>query len=147
MTTELSRDSVDQLRAVLRHYYGILLEHMFQPAFQAVLSELYELEPQDRPDFVTNVILTPGEMALRGVSTFEGILTQRSSFGDRRPTLFCVRMMIPEPYAQCWQNVNLTFDTEHDVAATPRDARAWRQPLDFDAQSEILSGRCLPAAD
>lgn len=76
--------------------------------FQQLLVDLWETPPEERPEFVRNVILDEGEMEKRGIEVPEDIVVQRSAFGDNRPTLFCVTKKLG--YGQ--RKVTVTFDNE-----------------------------------
>jgi hypothetical protein len=132
---------INELRAVLRENYADLLEYVSHPAFLALLDEMYALAPEARPDFVRAVVLKMAELQRREIVVRHDILIQRSAFGDRRPTLFCVRKLIPPPFSKYWRNVNLTFDNQYRDEDIPRDAQAWRVPLSFDDQADLIAGR------
>jgi hypothetical protein len=82
-------------------------------------------------------------LAKRGVERPPDLLIQRSAFGDRRPTLFCVKKWLPPD--MFWENVNITFDNEFDDNAIPRDESAWRAPVPVALQHEYLSGNLSEA--
>jgi hypothetical protein len=129
----------------MRATYDELIEFVTTPAFKAVMAEFEEIDSAERPAFVVSVLLNKEELARRGVNVPEGVLIQRSAFGDRRPTLFCVKKFLPKKYHDVWQNVNLTFDNrfpDNSVARTPDIA--WREPLPIDLQAKAMAeGRDL----
>lgn len=132
--------SQPELAAAMRETYNELIEFVTTPAFKAVMAEFGELNSTERPAFVMSVLLNKEELARRGVIAPEGLLIQRSAFGDRRPTLFCVKKFLPEKYKDVWQNVNLTFDNlfpDDSVARTPEIA--WRAPLPVDLQATAMA--------
>ncbi|MBV8881592.1 MAG: hypothetical protein JO332_16670, partial [Planctomycetaceae bacterium] len=111
----------DEIRAALRSAYKDLVEFASTDAFQKLLAELYSLPETARPSFVNEVVLNPTLLRERGVVPPAGILIQRSSFGDRRPTLFCLKKYVPERLRTLWQNANLTFDNLVTDDSVPRD--------------------------
>lgn len=135
-----SEPTHEEIRAALRAAYRGLIEFASTNAFQALLAEIYALSPTARPGFVNDVIMNSQAMRDRGIVAPPGILIQRSSFGDRRPTLFCIKMYIPEQMQSYWQNANITFDNEAADDLVPRDERAWRPPLSFDVQQALVAG-------
>lgn len=124
----------------LKSSYMELLEFASKSQFQMLLDELYALVPTDRPQFVSSVIMNPEKMAARGLTPPLGVLIQRSSFGDRRPTLFCIKKYIEEHLQTHWQNVNITFDNLYEDEDVPRGVDAWRVPLPFDLQQALVAG-------
>ena len=103
-----------------------------------MLGELYRLPPNERPRFVFDVIVNAEERSRRGVHIPDDVLVLRSAFGDRRPTLFCLKKYLSPDLHRYWQNVNLTFDNPADPASIPTDARAWRKPLPAGAQAAAM---------
>jgi hypothetical protein len=139
MYKHLSYDQTE-LAGAMRATYDELIEFVTTPEFQAVMTDLGLLDSRERQAFVISVLLNKEELARRGVVVPEGILIQRSAFGDRRPTLFCVKKFLPDRFTDVWQNVNLTFDDlflDESVSRTPEIA--WRQPLPVDLQVEALA--------
>jgi hypothetical protein len=134
------RPSRAQIRGALSAAYHELIEFATTTAFQSLLTEMYELPATERPHFVNQVVLNQTAMQKRGIVPPSGIYIQRSSFGDRRPTLFCIKKFIPEEFQSHWQNANITFDNLTNVDDVPRDARAWRPPLPFDVQQGLVTG-------
>jgi len=120
--------------------YDEIINFVTSDPFKAVYEELMSLEPTQRPKFVADVLLDDRELAKRGVVRPPGLLILRSAFGDRRPTLFCVKKWLPSDLHMFWENVNITFDNHYDDAAIPRDESAWRPPLPVPLQHEYLSG-------
>src|SRR5262245_51129223 len=129
-----------EIRAALRIAYDELIEFAATEPFQALLAEMYSLPPTARPYFVNEVVLNEKAMRERGITPPAGILIQRSSFGDRRPTLFCIKKFIPERLQSHCQNANITFDNLVNDEDVPRDERAWRPPLSFDLQQALTAG-------
>ena len=136
----MSEPTRDDIRAALRSAYRDLVEFASTDAFQALILELYSMPDTARPSFVNEVILNPSAMRERGIVPPAEILIQRSSFGDRRPTLFCIKKYLPEHLRLYWQNANITFDNPVSDDSIPRDARAWRPPLGFDVQQAMVAG-------
>jgi len=88
---------------------------------------------------VQEVLLDAALLRERGVHVPEGILIQRSAFGDRRPTLFCVKKYLPKKFHSAWENVNLTFDAADDNSVTRDPAECWRHPIRPDIQAALLA--------
>ena len=130
----------DEVHRALRSAYDRLIAFASTPEFQALLDELYSLPPAQRPGFVNDVVLNDSALRARGIGVPTGILIQRSSFGDRRPTLFCIKQYLPERLQIWWHNANLTFDNLVPDDSVPSDRRAWRPPLEFDAQQALVAG-------
>lgn len=128
-----------ELYEVMRKFYDELIAFSATAGFRSVLEELYALPEEDRPHYVNSVIMNKNELRARGVVPPEGILILRSSFGDRRPTLFCIKKYLPERYQVFWENVNITFDNAFEQDAVARDETAWRKPLPIDVQSLLLT--------
>ena len=80
-------------------------------SFKAALAEMWALPAEDRAGFVGDVLLSHDALAERGITVPPGLQIQRSSFGDRRPTLFCVtQAMTGKPF----KKLTITFDNpEH----------------------------------
>ena len=128
-----------ELASVMTEYYGHILDFITQSAFQELFAEMMSLPASERPRFVDNVWLAPDVLKARGLQVPEGILIQTSAFGDRRPTLFVVKKMLPEKYHVAWENVNWTFNNdfaEEDVPADPESS--WRFPLPVATQNTLL---------
>jgi hypothetical protein len=131
----------------MRATYDDLIDFVATPKFRALMDEFGRLPSHERPAFVLSVLLNKDELARRGVHTPEGILIQRSAFGDRRPTLFCVKKYLPQKYSDVWQNVNITIDNQFaDESVSRAPEIAWRQPLPVDVQAEANCERSRPGA-
>jgi hypothetical protein len=85
-----------------------LKSYVSSEPFQRMLDEARPLDREGRDLFVRRVLLDPTELDKRGAAPPEGITIQRSEFGDRRPTWFCVNKFLPE--GTLWKRVTLTFD-------------------------------------
>lgn len=132
--------SQEELAAAMRAAYDDLVAFVSTGEFRAVLRELMDLSPQQRPTFVSEVLLNPRELVRRGIYTPKEILVATSAFGDRRPTLFSVRRYLPERFHRVWQNVNLTFDNEYRDEDVTRDLEAvWRRPLPVSLQNDAIA--------
>lgn len=132
--------SQSDLAAAMRETYDELIDFVTRPAFLATMDEMSILPNAKRPGFVVSVLLDTDERSRRGIEPPEGVLIQRSAFGDRRPTLFCVKKFLPERFANVWQNVNLTFDNEFLDQSVSRDRSvAWRPPMDVAEQALLMA--------
>jgi hypothetical protein len=130
----------DDLVRVMRAAYDDLIDFVTTPEFRAIMKEFGECDSRERPAFVMAVLLNKEELARRGVHPPTDILIQRSAFGDRRPTLFCVKKYLPQKYSDVWQNVNLTIDNRFaDESVSRAPEIAWRQPLPVDMQAEAIA--------
>lgn len=119
-----------ELSAVMRRTYDEIIDFITTPAFRALIEEMGELAASQRPAFIADVLMDPDALAARGIVAPEGILIQRSAFGDRRPTLFAVKKFLPAAYSNVWQNVNITFDNEFlDQSVSREPEQCWRAPL------------------
>jgi hypothetical protein len=134
----------ENLYQVMRRTYDELLDVVAREEFQALLHELYSLHPTERPSFVLSEILPVEKREKRGVILPEGILVQRSSFGDGRPTLFCIKKYLPEDCREFWENVNITFDNKFEEGDVPRDESAWRKPIPISVNALILAAGMIP---
>ena len=129
-----------ELRAVMRATYDELIDFVTTPEFQSILSEMHRLHQNERPKFVVDVLMSKDALSRRGVSVPDGILIQRSAFGDRRPTLFVVKKFLQEGYNDIWQNVNLTFDNQFLDSSVSRETDlSWREPLNFNLQANAIA--------
>lgn len=129
-----------ELAAVMRSTYDEIIDFVTTPEFKALVDEMGRLPAAERPTFVLSVLLDDDARRARGVVVPEGLLIQRSAFGDRRPTLFVVKKFLPERYSNVWQNVNVTFDNLFVDETVSRDpATCWRHPLPVDVQSEAMA--------
>lgn len=126
-----------ELYAAARAGYDDLLGFVESSAFTRLYAEMKQLAPRQRPSFVRDVLLDPTGLQSRGVTVPDGILIQRSSFGDRRPTLFCVKKFLPIRFHVAVQNVNLTFDNPY-AEDIPDGDGAWRDPLPVEVQSSVM---------
>lgn len=108
---------VDAIRAVIREAVSGIGQFVCLPEFAALLEELYALDESARPNFVLEVILNEEELRKRDIAVPDGMIIQRSSFADNRPTLFCITQRVP--LARPWDKVTVTFDnplaTGHQV--------------------------------
>jgi hypothetical protein len=131
----------EELSAAMRETYDVLIDFVTSVEFKALCEEMERISETDRPQFVADVILSDSELQKRGIQRPDDILIQRSAFGDRRPTLFCVKKYLPLRFHNVWQNVNFTFDNPFFDDAISRDASvAWRLPVRADVQSVLMAG-------
>jgi len=129
-----------ELMRVMREAYDDIIAFVTKPGFRAFYEEMMSLDPKLRPGFISRVLFQPDEMRRRGILVPEGILIQTSAFGDRRPTLFAVKKMMPAKYQMVWENMNLTFNNEFkDDDVSKSDENAWRPPLPVALQNELLA--------
>jgi len=135
---QITDEIVQQLRDEMEKGYEKLITISKTHEFQNMINELYSLPPRERPRYVAEVILNPIERANRGINIPDDVLVLRSAFGDRRPTLFCIKKYLPLHLHKYWQNVNLTWDNIHDIESTPKDERAWRKPLPPGLQAAMI---------
>jgi hypothetical protein len=130
----------DELTKAMRATYDELIDFVTKPEFKSIMVELGSLPARKRQSFIVSVLLSTEELAKRGLNVPEGILIQRSAFGDRRPTLFCVKKYLPKKFHDVWQNVNLTFDNEFtDETVSRAPDVAWRQPLPVALQADAMA--------
>ena len=128
-----------ELQAVMRTYYNKIIDFITSEPFKALMEEMSVITHLERPRFVRDILLSEQELMVRGVIVPDGILIQRSAFGDRRPTLFAVKHFLPEQYTNVWQNVNITFDNDYLDITIPRDRETcWRPPLRPDVQAQAM---------
>lgn len=92
----------------LSQSYTYLIDFFNQKEFQSLVSELFELEENDRFKFVKNIILNKNELLKRGIDTPKDILIQRSYFYDNRPTLFCLTKFLTDKK----RKVTITIDSD-----------------------------------
>lgn len=142
-STEISLEIVERVRSEMLAGYKRLIEFAESIPFQRLLAELYGRLPTERPAFVTDVILNEAERQKRGVYVPYDILVLRSAFGDRRPTLFCLKKYLPVELHRYWQNVNITFDnpTQEEDAS---EESAWRKPLPAGVQAAVIAAGISP---
>jgi hypothetical protein len=109
------------VRAVIRESVHKIGQFVCRPEFQALVDELFSLDEKARPNFVLNVILNEEERRSRGIVVPDGMIIQRSTFADNRPTLFCITQRVP--LARPWDKVTITFDNPlpDKSAIPPRD--------------------------
>lgn len=134
-----------ELKKVMREHYDKIIDFVTSAPFECVMESLSDLNSTERPSFVHDVLLDNDALKARGVDVPEGILIQRSAFGDRRPTLFVVKHFLPDKYTDVWQNVNITFDNEYvDESISRSKDVCWRAPLSPDQQAkDMANGREL----
>lgn len=130
-------DQTEALRTKMRRCYDLLIEFVTSPSFEHVVEELYNLPQEQRPQFVAEVILDPVKLAARGVRVPDGVLLQRSTFGDGRRTLFVAKAYLPDDSRQVWENVNITFDQEPAGEFRGAPDEAWRRPLPVPVQAAL----------
>lgn len=129
-----------ELVDAMRRTYDELIDYITTDEFSSVLKEMSSLTSAERPQFVISVLLNESERNKRGIQPPDGILIQRSAFGDRRPTLFVVKKFLPEHLSHAWENVNITFDNEFSDESVSRKAEiAWRSPLDVNLQARLMT--------
>lgn len=129
-----------ELMRVMRETYDDIIAFVTTSSFAAFYEEMMSLDPTKRPGFISHVLFQPDEMRRRGIVVPDGILIQTSAFGDRRPTLFAVKKMMPAKYSVVWENMNLTFNNEFkDDDVSRSDENAWRPPLPVALQNQLLA--------
>lgn len=129
-----------ELQTAMRTHYDKIIDFVTSEPFKALMAEMSTLSHLARPQFVHDVLLDKAELERRRVVVPEGILIQRSAFGDRRPTLFAVKHFLPEKYSDVWQNVNITFDNLYLDGEIARDRDScWRAPLPPDVQAQAMA--------
>jgi hypothetical protein len=134
-----------ELIAAMRAGYDSLIEFVTSAPFRRVYGELRSLDEVQREVYVRTVMLNREQLRNRGVVVPEGILIQRSAFGDRRPTLFCVKTYLPRRFHSAWENVNLTFDRDYSDSAVSRAPEdCWRRPVRPDIQALLLAAGLSP---
>lgn len=97
---ELTRWMADGLRAIA--------EYTSSEPFRRMYDGMADMSFEAKARFVRTVLLNPAELERRGLTPPPGVRIQRSEFGDRRPTVFCVTQALPEG-AQ-WKRMTITFD-------------------------------------
>ncbi len=102
-------ETTESLQVVIQQGIEEISEFVAKPEFQSLLEELYALPEEAQYHFVLEVLLNSDELTQRKVVLPEGMLIQRSAFGDGRPTLFCISKYLPLAYP--WKKVTVTFDT------------------------------------
>lgn len=94
-----------------------IIQFVGQPAFVGLMEELYGAPPGARAGFVSKVLLREEERRARGLTVPPGLTIQRSTFGDGRPTLFCVSKRLPDGLPHGWYKVTVTFDNEGNTSS------------------------------
>jgi hypothetical protein len=131
----------EELKEAMRAGHRRIIKFITSDPFKEIIHEMNSLPSEKRPDFVKDVLLNEKELNRRGVEVPNNLYIQRSSFGDRRPTLFVVKTFLPEKFHQYWNNVNITFDdTDVDVEIVHGE-EAWQMPHHPELERLILSGR------
>jgi hypothetical protein len=99
-----------QLRTedAIRDGIGEIVDFVNTASFRVVLAELWAINPAGRPQFVLDVLLRAEELARRNVHVPDGLIIQRSTFRDNRPTLFCIVKHLRA--GLLWEKVTITFD-------------------------------------
>jgi hypothetical protein len=129
-----------ELKQAMRAAYDDIIAFVTAAPFATFYAELMSLDKTQRPKFIASVLFRPEVLRARGLEPPPGILIQNSAFGDRRPTLFAVKKMMPERFQSVWENMNLTFNNEYvDDDVSRSDTDAWRPPLPVALQNELLS--------
>jgi len=137
--TNPANEVPEDLFEVLQNTYAELNNFVLTPEFKSIIDELYSLSPHKQPEFVKSVVINRDELTRRGVNVPDGIIIQRSTFGDDRPTLFVVKKYLPRDYQVAWQNVNLTFDQVHDPGSVITDSKKWKAPLPVPVHAALLA--------
>jgi hypothetical protein len=96
-------------RALKDSFVG-LTEFVGRPEFVGLMEDLYELPIEQRQRFVDEVVMESEERRRRGIVEPDGIIVQRSTFADGRPTLFCVSKTLPPGHG--FHRITVTFDNE-----------------------------------
>ncbi len=135
-----TREDYERLYDWCRAGYDEIIDFITTDEFKSAHAELMALPLEQRPQFVVDVFLNDAELERRGIRRPRDLHILRSAFGDRRPTLFCVKKWLPPELRMFWENVNITFDNEFEDDTIPRDEQAWRPPLPVEIQHEYLSG-------
>ena len=102
----------EYIQTIIREGIEEIRDFIVTPQFISLLGDLYERSHEERPKFVLDVVLSPEERARRGIAVPDGLVIQRSTFADGRPTLFCVSKIVPQ--AEPWDKVTITFDSDLD---------------------------------
>lgn len=129
------------LTAAMQSNYDDLLAFFYSDAFQGVHQHMQTLTPKARAAFVRDVVIQPEALKEQfGVSVPDDIMIQRSAFGDRRPTVYCLKKWLPEKFHVVWENTNLTFDELYEDGAVSRQAEtSWRAPIRPDIQAILVA--------
>lgn len=84
------------MRNEIEQTIGEISEFVYSPKFYPLVQELRSLPIQEHKRFVRDIIINREELVKRGINVPEGMIVQRSVFGDNRPTLFCVTKYLKE---------------------------------------------------
>lgn len=109
-------DAPEDSSVIQETVYGAVIkiaDFVLDSGFNGVLTELYSLTEEERPQFVLDVLLNPQELSKRDITIPERMSIQRSTFYDGRPTLFCIAQK--ENLAYPWRKITITFDNLTDV--------------------------------
>ena len=98
-----------ELREELNEALSEIGQFVNTDEFQSLLSELSNTPPSERGEFVRRVVINKDELMKRHIHVPVGMQIQRSSFGDRRPTLFCITKQLSVD-----QNMKVTFTFDHE---------------------------------
>jgi hypothetical protein len=102
--------STIDLGLIMKEILQEIYDFVSRREFQLVLRDLYSLPVEERANFVETVLLNKEILKKGGVIAPDGLVIQRSVFGDGRPTLFCVSKLLPERYWHYWKKLTITFD-------------------------------------
>ena len=129
-----------ELRDAMRAAYDELIAFVTSKAFDRFYRALMALPPRDRPAFVARGLFSEEGLREWQIVIPDGVVIQTSAFGDRRPTLFAVKKMMPDRFHCVWENMNLTFNNEFKEVDVPTDAAsAWRAPLPVSLQNSLIA--------
>ena len=131
----------EELTQAMQSNYDDLLAFFYSDDFQRVHQYMQDMTAQARAAFVRDVLINPEKLKEEfGIVVPDGIMIQRSAFGDRRPTVYCLKKWLPEKYHVVWENTNLTFDEIFDDQSVSRDASSsWRAPVRPDVQAIFVA--------
>jgi hypothetical protein len=120
--------------------YEEIIQFVKSPEFNSIYKELMDLSNHDQPEFVVNVLLNDIELQNRGVNRPKNLFIMRTAFGDRRPTLFCVKKWLSRDLNVFWENVNINFVNKSEKEMSDKTS-ALRSPTPVAIQHEYLSGK------
>lgn len=120
--------------------YDEIIQFVTTPEFKSAYKELMALEVNDRPEYVVNVVLNDNELQNKGINRPKNLFIFRTAFGDRRPTLFCIKKWLSRDLKVVWENVNLIFDNNSEGKVS-NGANSFLSPVPVAIQHEYLSGR------
>lgn len=100
--------SLNEKLAIYRRCLSDVVEFANSPQLRELLSEMWQLPPFLRHEFVDLVVLNDEELSRRGVQVPPDMNLQRSWFEDERPTLFCITKSLPPGIG--WKVVTVTVD-------------------------------------